>query len=436
MKRSWTCLGAMLGTVAVLGGCQAAFTASPGGSEPGAASPSAAASSGAPSATTTTIKLVWGFTGGDQAAYEAVIKEFNSTHPDVQVQVDTQPWDTIATTTPAAFASGQGPDIVTPDYNEATVLEYVKAGTILPLDDLLGTGANQIDPAALPKAITDGYSIDGKLYAAPADFRTLMLYYNKDLLSEAGVGAPPATMNELRAVAKQLTKAGAGQYGMAIPDHETIAVWPILIWAEGGEIIKDGCSALSEPATIAAVQKWADAIINDKISPVGLSGGDAGNLVAAGKAAMEINGPWEIGLHTGAKISFDVVKVPQGAGPAVTLSSAVPFVVNKATQHKDAVYEFLAWWAGKDGQRKLALGVGEPPARTDMADDPELATNPWVAKFSSVADAARPWLAGVPSFSKVQDAFYNAIGEIERGSPVEETLKQAAQQTNTILGCQ
>jgi multiple sugar transport system substrate-binding protein len=438
MKR-WSTRLLVLGVTLTLAACQASATTAPVATASGSAagSPSAAATPAAPaSAGVTTITLLWGFTGGDKAAYDGMITTFNKTHTDVQVQENTEPWDAIATTTPAAFASGQGPDIVTPDYNEATVLTYAKAGTILPLNDLLGTGTNQIDPSVLPKAVTDSFTIDGNLYAIPADFRTLMLFYNKDLFAKAGITAPPSTMDELLADAKKLTNTGAGQYGIAIPDNNTIAVWPILIWADGGQIVgSDGCSALNTPATIAAVQQWANAIVTDKISPVGLSGADAGNLVAAGKAAMEINGPWEVGTHTAAKINFDVAPVPKGSGPEVTLSNAAPFVVNKSTPHKAAVYEFLSWWESSAGQQQLALAAGEPPARTDMANDAAFAANPWIGKFSAVMSNAQPFLAGVPNFAKVQDAMNTAIGQVTRGASASATLAAASAQVNTILGC-
>jgi len=71
-----------------------------------------------------------------------------------------------------------------------------------------------------------------------------------------------------------------------------------------------------------------------------------------------------------------------------------------------------------------------------MTNDSALAANPWVTKFAAVMGEARPWLAGVPSFSKVQDAFYTAIGQVERGDPVDSTLADASKQINSILGCQ
>lgn len=382
------------------------------------------------------VNVLTGFTGGDRPAYEALVATFNQTHPDIQVQMDIQPWDSIKTTVPAAFAAGQGPDIVTPDFNPGTVLEYAKAGTIMALDDLMGTGTNQIDPAALPAGVVTGNTVGGKVYAVPANLATLMLYYNKALLSAAGISTPPATMDEFRAAAKQLTNSAAGQYGLALADHATISMWPILIWADGGDVIgADGCSALADPATIAAVQSWADLVAKDGISPAGLTGADADSLVAAGKAAMEMNGPWAAASYTQAGLDFDVAPIPTGSAGQVTLASSVPFVVNANTKVKDAAYTFLSWWNSPEAQAQLSLASGFPPTRADMAGDPALAANPTIAKFAAAVPYSRPYLANVPDFTQVDDIFSTAIGRVTRGEDVTKVLTDAAAQTNTVLGC-
>lgn len=383
-----------------------------------------------------TLNLVTGFSGGDRAAYEGLVTTFNESQDAIEVVMDIQPWDSIKTTMPAAFAAGQGPDILTPDYNPGTVLEYAKAGTLLPLDDLMGTGANQIDPAAMPPDVMAGNTVDGSIVAVPANLATLMLYYNTDLLSQAGI-EPPTTMDELRDAAVKLTDSGAGQYGLALADHATIAMWPILIWAEGGDIIgPDGCSALGSDATVAAVKTWADLIVSNGISPVGLTGQDADNLVAAGKAAMEMNGPWAAGSYTAAGIPFDVVAIPKGSADQVTLASSVPFVVNKATKNPDAAKTFLAWWNSQEAQKQLALGSGFPPTRSDMASDADLAANPWVPKFASAVGYARPYLANAPSFSQVDEIFSTAIGQVTRGEDAQAVLTDAANQIDALIGCQ
>jgi multiple sugar transport system substrate-binding protein len=377
-----------------------------------------------------------GFTGGDKQAYEDLIKKFNSTHTDIQIDYQEQPWDSIAQKLPTAIISGAGPDLATPDYNVATLQQYVANGLALPLADLVGTGPNQIAPGVLPAAVTDSFSVDGKLYAVPANFATLLLYYNKDILSAAGM-SPPKTMTELQDDAVKLSN-GKGQYGISLADNATIQMWPILIWADGGDLIANKCSALGEPKTIATVQKWADLIRNDHISPIGNTGQDADNLFAAGKAAFEINGPWAAGEYNAAKVNFGLAPVPVGAsGKPVTLASTVPTIVSSKTAHPKEAQEFLAWWLSKDTQAQLANAAGYTPSRTDMADDPTIANNPTVKAFAAQVPYARLYLPTEKQFAQIDTGiFIPAIQSAEQNGNAADALKSASDQLNSLLGCQ
>lgn len=384
---------------------------------------------------TVTLSYTSGFTGGDRATYESLIKQFNQTHPTIQVKMDVQPWDSIAQKLPTAMASGSGPDIATPDYNAGSIRQYITNGLAAPIDDLIGSGQDRLAAGVLPRTITDAFTVNGHLYAAPANFATLMLYYNKDLFARAGISAPPTTMQELRDDAVKLTTGG--RYGIALADNNTIAMWPILIWADGGDVVTDkNCSALGDAATVAAVKSWAD-LVKQGISPVGLSGQAADNLVAAGKAAMEINGPWATGAYTAAKINYAVTPVPVGSsGQPVTLASTVPMILNSRSKHRDAALTFLAWWNGRTAQEGLAGGVGYPPSRTDMADDAALKSNPFVPKFAAQTEHARLWLGNLADFQKIDtNIFQPAIQKITRGADAASTLQEASKSLNDELGC-
>src|SRR5258708_16989339 len=236
----------------------------------------------------------WGLTGGDHATYVALVNKFNATHPGIKVVVTYEPWDSIAQKLPAAIASGSGPDIATPDYNVGTVRQYIKNGLLAPIDGMLGKGPNQVDPSVIAPAIKSAFTVNGHLYAAPANWSTMMLYWNKTLFTQAGIAGPPKTMTELLADARKLT--AGGRFGIALADNNTAPMWPILIWAGGGHLVNTkGCSALGTASTINAVSAFATAIHQDGITQVGLSGQDAANRFAAQKAAMEINGPWAPG---------------------------------------------------------------------------------------------------------------------------------------------
>lgn len=382
------------------------------------------------------LTFLAGFTGGDRPAYEELVRMFNEAHPNINVTLDIQPWDSISQTLPAAMATGKGPDLATPSFQEGSIFEYAKGGSILELDELYGSGEGHIDEDAMPPAIFDAFALDGTMYAAPANFATLMLYYNEDLLEEAGIDGPPETMEEFRSAASTITEE-TDAYGVALAETETIPMWPILIWAGGGEIVTDeGCSGLDDPATLEAVEAWAEPIVSQDISPVGETGAGTDNLFAAEQAALQMNGPWAAAGYEEAGVNFGLAEIPEGPNGKVTLASSVPIVVNANTPHKDAAFEFLAWWTGQEAQRYLALNSGFPPARTDLGDDPELSENERVAAFAQAVPYARIFLSGVEEFAAVAgDVFEPAIGRITRGEPAEDVLSSAAEEMNAILGC-
>lgn len=393
--------------------------------------------SGSQGAQSGPVQLVYwsGFTGGDSASYKKAIKEFNDTHPNIQVDFQLQPWDTIAQKLPTAISSGSGPDIATPDYNVATVLQYANNGLALPITDVIGNGKGQVPKSAVPSSVVDGFTVKGKLYAVPASFTTLMLYYNTKLLSAAGL-TPPTTMKELQDDAVKLSSNGV--YGIALADNNTIAQWPVLIWADGGDIVNSkGCSALDDKSTIQSVSTWANLVKNQKITQVGLSGQDADNLFAAGKAAFEINGPNAAGEYTPAGIDFKVVPVPTGAsGKPVTLASTVPTIISANTKHPKEAQEFLAWWMGKKAQEIISVGAADGPARTDMADDPALKANALVQSFSSQVPHSRLFLPTEKDFTQINSTIFQpAIQAATRDGDAAGHLKDASTQLDALLGC-
>lgn len=373
------------------------------------------------------LTLWTGFTGGDRGAYEALIEQFNDTHDDVQVTMEVQPWDTIAQKLPSAWATGQGPDLATPNFDPNVVAKYLETDSLLALDDVGDT--NLLVPAAI-----DAFTVDGSLYAVPANVATLQLYYNKALFAAAGIDGPPTTVEEFRADARALT--GNGVFGLSVADHETIQMWPILQWLDGGDIVDaDGCSVLDSPANIESLTSWAG-LVQAGVAPVGLTGAESDALFSAGQAAMQLNGPWAAAGYLDAGIDLGVAAVPTGVDGDVTLGSTVPLAVSARTEHPEEAQLFLEWWTGQDAQREFSLASGFPPVRTDLADDPELAENEIVAAFAAALPSARLYLPGVTGASEVDaEAYVPLIGEITRGADVETAVAAASEKINAITGC-
>jgi multiple sugar transport system substrate-binding protein len=403
----------------------------------GATSGSATATSAAASGPVVKLKMLTGFTGPDKPSYDALIKTFNDTHPSIQVTMDVEPWDAIAQKLPQEWATGQGPDIAAPSFDPSVIFQYIKTNSVVPLTDAVGTGDTQIQSASFPKSVTDAFSVDGKLYAVPANLATLVLYYNKDMFSKASIAAAPATQADFVADAKALTlPAGASkptQYGLTLADHATIQMWPILQWMNGGDIVDaKGCSVVSQQKSVDALTLWSDLVTKNHISPIGQTGADADTLFSAKRAAMEINGPWAAAGFRSAGINLGIAPVPTGAAGPVTLGSTVPLMVAKSGKHVAQAEQFLAWWTGKTAQTQFSKASGFPPVRTDLGS----AVTGDATTFATVLPTSRLYLAGLATAGKVDsDVYVPLIGEITRGADVAKSAKSADGKINAITGC-
>ncbi len=418
MKHTRTTLAVVSGAAAlalVLTGCSAGGTASTDGP--------------------VTLKVWTGFTGGDRPGYATIVKDFEKVHPDIKVDMTVQPWDTIQQKLPSAWLTGQGPDVAAVSSDPNAVAQYVKTNSVLPIT-MTGSGDGKINTSQFAPGTVDEFTYDGKLYGVPANFATLSLYYNKKLFQDAGIASPPTTVQELAADAKQLTTGG--KYGIALADNQTIQMWPVLQWLEGGDIVTSkGCSAVQTKASQQGLETWGDLVAKDGVSPVGLTGAEADSLFSAGKAAMEINGPWAASGYKSAGIDLGIVKVPVGVdGKSSTLGSIAPLSISAKTKYPEQAQQFLAYWTSKTAQQKFSLQTGFPPLRTDLSDDAELTADPTVSIFASQVGDARLYLPHVENATKVDsDAYVPMIGKITRGTSVADATKEAASTIDGLTGC-
>lgn len=393
----------------------------------------------APDATSGKVILnVWtGFTGGDRPGYDTIVKDFNASHPKIQVNMTVQPWDTIQQKLPSAWLTGQGPDLAAPSSDPNALAQYVKTNSVLALTNT-GSGDDKINVDKLAPATVKEFTYSGKLYAIPANYATLSLYYNKKAFAAAGISSPPATVAEFQADAKKLTLPDGKQYGLSLADNQTIQMWPILQWLEGGDIVNaKNCSVLQSAPGQGSLKPWADLVANDKISPVGQTGAEADSLFSAGKAAMELNGPWAAAGYKAAGIDLGIATVPLTVdGAKTTLGSTVPLAISAKTKYPAQAQEFLAYWSSKSVQRTFSLQTGFPPVRTDLSDDAKLKADPTVSVFAAQVPDARLYLPHVPNATQVDaNGYVPLIGQITRGTSVASATAAIAKTIDGLTGC-
>lgn len=423
-SRALTVIAAVVATAAALTGC------SGGG-----------ASAGSSADGKTTLDFWNGFTGPDQPVLQKVIDNFNASQDKIEVKNNPMPWDVIYDKALTAMTGGDGPDILA--LPAERVPGYAEQGALTDISGYYDDSANETEQLAAP-AIAGG-EYGGKHYGVPVSYSNIMMYWNKDLFAKAGYSAPPATWDEFASMVPKLTvdENGDGkpeQYAIALADHETLAMFPPLLWAGGGGVVsQDGkTSLLGDDETISAAQFWVDLIRNQKASPVGLGGGDADKLFTTGKAAIELVGPWMTTGFDEAGLNYDVAKPMTGPGGDVALAIAtemtVPSSADDAT--KQAAYEFFKFLNTTDQQKVWAGGTGFPPNRVDIPAA-DLSENKWSAVFGDpeVAKTAQLYLAGTVDYAKINDSlFVPALQKALNGDgAVADLFPEASDQIQALL---
>jgi len=192
------------------------------------------------------------------------------------------------------------PDVLMLDNPD--VQQIAASGALTPITNygLSGAGVAEGTVAAS--------TYQGKLYGLQPIANSIALFYNKDMLSAAGI-TPPTTWAELTADAKKLTTPTT--YGFAFSGINTYeGTWQFMpfMWSNGGSE-KD----LNSPQNVQALAFLTN-LVNDgstSKSVVSWAQSDVDNQFIAGKAAMMVNGPWQIPSLQAAKgLNWAYVPIP------------------------------------------------------------------------------------------------------------------------------
>ncbi|MEO9650036.1 MAG: extracellular solute-binding protein [Roseobacter sp.] len=108
----------------------------------------------------------------------------------------------------AAFRAKQQPSLIQIfDAGAATIINA--RGATIPVADLLSQHSEGFNSSDYIEGVRNFYAdSDGKMIGMPFNSSTPLLYYNKDILAEAGVDAPPSTWEEFEAIAPKIKAAG------------------------------------------------------------------------------------------------------------------------------------------------------------------------------------------------------------------------------------
>jgi len=350
------------------------------------------------------------WTGLFEDMVHRLVNSFNESHDKVQVTPQVIPSADFDTKLLTAVSSGDPPDVAMLWNSTGRLYTMAEQGAISPLDDVLGgPQLSQFKEWVLPY-IWDLGTYQGKVYGIPQWMQTYALMWNPDIFAAAGLDPAkgPATAEELFDMSQKLTKKKSNG------DIEIIGFWDSWMnrWMPGfgGKLIDDtGTKVLAnDPNTVKVLDyivSFAKAYGPKKLADFNqqFQGAAQGTLdpLMGGKAAIYVNGPWELGTikrtaPQGFKYNVGVLPAPSGGPQPFTWTYGdIPVVPAGAKNKKDAgtFVQYLTGFGGEDAYADLFInGLPHCPISKKIVDS---------GKFDKV-------IQNYPGYKTFLDTVFNA----------------------------
>lgn len=378
--------------------------------------------------------------GGNSSQQDALnntlIPAFEAAHPGIKVKYVDIPYDSLLQKLTTSAAGGELPDLVRSDLG--WVPQFAKLGVLLPLSDAMSDFKDLAGKTYPGVLATNLYK--GKYYGLPLDTNTRVLVTSQAALDAAGLSAPPATFDELKAAAAKLKDKG-----MAVFADGGLGAWNIMpwIWSGGGDItdpdLKTSTGYLDSDQNVATVQMLVDLykagqIPNLIIGNQGATGTSDGLPSAA--YANIFDGPWMAGIWKEQYPDFTPIYAPIPAGPggSVSVVGGEDVVVTASSPNKDAALEFVRFTQSEQFQVEM-VKTGQMTVHPAYADQ-QNAIAPYYATFATQLKTAKNRLA-ISSASKVDGILNTELTAAFKGDvSVKEALSKAAAQIDALLAAE
>ncbi len=275
--------------------------------------------------------------------------------------------------------------------------------------------ANQFLPAAM-----DEVTWQGRRYGVPLDIYTLVLLYNRDHFTEAGLPYPEEISYDflaLREASARLTNPAQGRYGLGL----TTDPWYVYAWitGAGGNILsgnpETGYNLTLNDGINADALKFLNGLVEAGYAPLPTSRPrdyeENRDRFLNGEISMYFGEPRDIHLIQSQNPDFPLGVAQLPLTPAKDSAASVlgssGLFVPRGARHKVVAFEFIKWATNDRYVIPMGSRLGHFPAKSWLQTSPEYTENLSLIPFFKQLDDAQPYRLGL--FPEAEEAFNDAV---------------------------
>lgn len=317
-----------------------------------------------------------------------------------------------------------------------------------PLDDMLKNDPIE-DFGDIAPGLVQGMTVDGKLIGIPVRHATQGLFYNEDLLAEAGISAPPTTLEELVEQAKKTTftsKAGTPVTGMILASD--LAVFPVMFArAFGGDFITKDFQLVPDAAAMeqgldtlramfeagALPRSYATTKNDDQVT--WMQQGRAAFTVLPFARNAQLNNPEQSKYPGKIKaIEFPISAGLAGKMPMASITEAWAMVIPKNAKDKQLAWSYIKEVSSKRVTLGMALNGNGPVRVSSYADEALIKKNPVAAVEAKVLADARGAFPPFPEAARAQATMLEEVQLAVLGrKPVKDAVAAIVERVKPLM---
>jgi multiple sugar transport system substrate-binding protein len=376
--------------------------------------------------------------GREGEVVQALVPEFERTHPGVRVRVQQIPWSAAHEKLLTAYVGGAMPDVF--QVGNTWIPEFAALNALEPLDERLRRSRAMAADDYFP-GLFEANAVDAQTLAVPWYVDTRLLFYRTDLVSDAGFAAAPRRWSDWVAAMTKIRERSAGsEFAVLLPINE----WqPLVILAlqRGATLLRDGDTRgdFQSAAFREAFAFYVD-LFRHHLAPVA-SQAQVANVYqdfARGAFAYYVTGPWNLGefrarLPAAVPWATAPLPAPDGSYPGVSIAGGASLAIFRGSPRKEAAWALIEFLSQADEQRELYRLTGDLPARKSAWSGSGPGADPSAEAFRLQLERVRP-TPKIPEWERVADRITRCAESVVRADlGIDEALAELDRDVDEIL---
>jgi len=310
--------------------------------------------------------------------YQRALDAYEEENPDVTIELIPIPSDNYEQKVLTQLSGGDSTDVFY--VGSEWISKLIETGKVEDLSDFLEGSDSYVHPDEFADGLWGASRTDDEIFGVPVDNNPYLMYYNKNVLEDAGIEKGPQEHYEegtwnwdtFAEMTADIVAAGKKGYIVESGGDHTFS-W---IWSNGGELYDDdGNIIIKENEQAQETFEYLESLVEgENVTYAGTlpEGQGAEAMFMSNQVGFVSAGRWFTPMFSeNESLDFDYIPWPTNTGEEMEPAAIATAYMSVASdsEHVEEAMKFMSYYTGVDGQEARLRDNGNAVPSVDGIDD-------------------------------------------------------------------